>query len=61
MDVATPIQIQELGLDDIHVAPDRIRALRPESVSEIAESIQARGLINPITVTEESNWYLMSA
>jgi hypothetical protein len=38
-------------LSAIVVPPDRMRALRPEKVAEIAESIQARGrLFHPITV-----------
>ena len=34
----------------IVVAPNRMRALRPEKVAEIAESIQAQGLLQPIVV-----------
>jgi ParB/RepB/Spo0J family partition protein len=43
--------VRMVRLDDIEVAPDRMRALRPEKVDEIAESIQARGrLLQPVVV-----------
>jgi len=35
---------------NIVVPPNRMRALRPEKVAEIAESIQERGLLQPIVV-----------
>jgi N6-adenosine-specific RNA methylase IME4 len=43
-------KIQRIGLSGIAVLPDRIRALRPEAVSELSESMRERGLINPITL-----------
>jgi ParB-like chromosome segregation protein Spo0J len=48
MSAATTKAVQ---VSAIVVPPNRMRALRPEKVTEIAESIQARGrLIHPITV-----------
>lgn len=41
---------QEIGVGGINVRPGRLRALRPEVVAQLAESIRARGLINAITV-----------
>jgi N6-adenosine-specific RNA methylase IME4 len=37
-------------VSDIVIAPNRMRALRPEKVAEIAESIQTQGLLQPIVV-----------
>jgi N6-adenosine-specific RNA methylase IME4 len=42
--------VRSIGLPGILVPTDRLRRLRPEKVNEIAESIAAIGLINPITV-----------
>jgi len=42
--------VRMVRLDDIEVAPDRTRALRPKKVDEIAESIGARGQLQPIVV-----------
>jgi N6-adenosine-specific RNA methylase IME4/ParB-like chromosome segregation protein Spo0J len=42
--------IKAVQVSNIVVAPNRMRALRPEMVAEIAESIQARGLLQPIVV-----------
>src|SRR5262245_47713668 len=40
-----------IQVSDIVVAPNRMRALQPEKVAEIAESIQARGgLLQPIVL-----------
>jgi N6-adenosine-specific RNA methylase IME4/ParB-like chromosome segregation protein Spo0J len=44
----------QIGLDGIAVAPDRMRMLRPEKVAELAESMAARGLIQPIIVRPSS-------
>ena len=39
-----------IRLDDIVVSADRMRQLRPEKVDEFAESIAARGQLQPIIV-----------
>jgi len=41
---------QMIKLRDIVVAPNRMRQLRPEKVDEVAESIAARGQLQPIIV-----------
>ena len=41
---------REIGISGINVQPGRLRALRPDVVAQLAESIRARGLINAITV-----------
>ena len=49
MTTDAPVRMVRLG--HIEVAPDRMRALRPEKIDEIAESIQARGrLLQPVVV-----------
>jgi ParB family chromosome partitioning protein len=40
----------EVGIGDITLLPDRMRRLRSEVVDELAESMAARGLIEPIVV-----------
>jgi uncharacterized ParB-like nuclease family protein len=35
---------------DIVVSPERMRALRPEKVAELAQSIQAQGLLQPVVL-----------
>jgi ParB-like chromosome segregation protein Spo0J len=42
--------IKAVQVSDIVVSPNRMRALRLEKVAEIAESIQAQGLLQPIVV-----------
>jgi ParB-like nuclease domain len=51
----TPADIRErvdrdIGVADIAVLPGRLRALRPEKVKELTESIRDRGLFQPIVV-----------
>jgi N6-adenosine-specific RNA methylase IME4/uncharacterized ParB-like nuclease family protein len=41
---------KNIALNGISIRPERLRALRPEVVDQLAESIHERGLINPITV-----------
>ena len=53
---------KNIGIGGVNVRPERMRALRPEVVSELAESIRERGLINPITVRpRESGGYWLVA
>jgi ParB family transcriptional regulator, chromosome partitioning protein len=40
---------RRIDLDDIQVPP-RLRALRPEKVEELANSMREIGLLNPITL-----------
>jgi hypothetical protein len=47
---APTIPISRIKVSDIVVAPNRMRALRPEKIAEITESIQAQGLLQPIVV-----------
>jgi hypothetical protein len=42
--------VRMVRLDDIEVAPRRLRAIRPENVDELTESIQARGQLQPVVV-----------
>jgi len=42
--------VRMVRLDDIEVAPDRMRALRAKKVDEIAESIARGGLLQPIVI-----------
>lgn len=44
------LETHTIGLSDIAVLPDRHRELNPQLVEKLAESMKARGLINPITV-----------
>jgi ParB family transcriptional regulator, chromosome partitioning protein len=46
----TKPQTKMIRLDDITVPPDRMRQLRSEKVDEFAESIAARGQLQPIIV-----------
>lgn len=41
---------KNIGLGGVNVRPGRLRALRPDVVAELVDSIRERGLINPITV-----------
>jgi ParB/RepB/Spo0J family partition protein len=49
-------QIQCIALSIITVS-NRVRALRPEAVDAMAESMRDQGLLNPITVRPEGNGY----
>ena len=40
-----------IGLAGIAIFPDRMRALHPEVVADLAQSIKEIGLLNPITIT----------
>jgi len=42
--------IRDLGLSGIAVGPNRMRALRPDVVKTLAESMKASGLLQPIVV-----------
>jgi N6-adenosine-specific RNA methylase IME4/ParB-like chromosome segregation protein Spo0J len=53
--ILTPADIREqverdIGVGCIEVLPERLRALRPEKVEELAESIRERGLLQAIMV-----------
>jgi hypothetical protein len=41
---------RDIGVADIAVLPGRLRALRPEKVEELTESIRERGLLQAIVV-----------
>ena len=48
--------VMKIALKDIIPAPWNPRAdITPESVAEIAESIKAQGLINPVTLWRDGN------
>jgi N6-adenosine-specific RNA methylase IME4/ParB-like chromosome segregation protein Spo0J len=44
-------ETRTVGLAGIAVPPERMRALRPEVVDQLAESMRTQGLINPVTLT----------
>jgi ParB-like chromosome segregation protein Spo0J len=44
------VKTQMIALRGIAITPDRMRKLRPEVVTELAESIRERGLLTPIIV-----------
>ena len=53
--ILTPADIRaqverDIGVGRIEVLPERLRALRPEKVEELAESIRERGLLQAIVV-----------
>ena len=51
-----------VGLGGIAVSPRRLRVLRPDRVAEIAESMQANGLLQPIVLrTGEDNGFWLVA
>ena len=56
-----PAQVREIGLSGIAVIPGRLRALRPEVVDELAESMRRQGLLQPILVrpSEATGYYLV--
>jgi hypothetical protein len=47
-DISAPVKV--IGLGGIAVLPDRMRVLRGEVVTELAESMPPRGPIEPIVV-----------
>jgi N6-adenosine-specific RNA methylase IME4/ParB-like chromosome segregation protein Spo0J len=58
---ACPISERDLPLASITVPRNRLRALRPETVDELTESIRARGLLQAIVVRPGSPGYVLSA
>jgi hypothetical protein len=50
-----------IDLADISFKPSRLRALRPEVVAELAESMAARGLLQPIVVLPDGKGYWLIA
>jgi ParB/Sulfiredoxin domain len=46
----SPSKILTVGLGGIAVSPERLRALRPDRVAEIAASMQESGLLQPIVL-----------
>lgn len=46
----SPDKIVRVGLDKIAIRSERLRALRPDRVAELAESIQVNGLLQPIVL-----------
>jgi ParB family chromosome partitioning protein len=50
-----------VNIDTITVPPNRMRQLRPQVVSEIAESIRSVGLINPISLQQCGSQYMLVA
>ena len=62
MTMNSPTKTLDVGLGDIAVSPERLRALRPDRVAEIAESMQANGLLQPIVLrTGEGNAFWLVA
>ena len=52
-------QTKMIRLADITVPPDRMRQLRPEKVDEFAESIAARGQLQPIIIRPQNSGYVL--
>jgi ParB-like nuclease domain len=52
-------QTKMIRLVDITVPPDRMRQLRPEKVDEFAESIAARGQLQPIIIRPQDSGYVL--
>src|SRR3954451_3716026 len=51
-----------VGLGGIAINPERLRALRKDKVTELAESMQARGLLQPLVLrTGEGAGYILVA
>jgi hypothetical protein len=48
-----------IRLDDITVPPVRMRQLHPEKVDEFAESIAARGRLQPIIIRPQDSGYVL--
>jgi len=48
------VHTQEIGLNGIAVHPDRLRALRPDVVDELAASMRESGLLHPILLLPRS-------
>lgn len=53
---------RDVGLSGIAILPNRMRALRPELVAELASSMKASGLLQPVVVrpSEASGFYLVA-
>jgi N6-adenosine-specific RNA methylase IME4 len=62
IDVA-PMKIINVGLGGIAVNPERLRALRKNKVAELAESMKARGLLQPIVLRthDKGSGYILIA
>jgi ParB/RepB/Spo0J family partition protein len=56
-----PVQIANIALRDIAVSAGRMRKLRPEVVDELAESIESKGLLQPIVVRPRGAEYELVA
>ena len=52
-------QTKMIRLADITVPPDRMRQLHPEKVDEFAESIAARGQLQPIIIRPQDSGYVL--
>jgi ParB family chromosome partitioning protein len=53
--------IQEIDLDNIAVLPDRMRALRPEVIDALVESIKHGGQLQPIIVRQGRHGFILVA
>ena len=55
-------EYRDVGLSGIAVLPNRMRALRPEIVNELAASIAEQGLLQPIVLRphESIGYYLIA-
>lgn len=55
----------DVPIADINVSGDRLRALRPEKIDELAESIAESGLLQPIVVAHDgrliAGWHRLEA
>ena len=57
-----PTRTFNVGLGGIAVSPQRLRVLRPDRVAEIAELMQANGLLQPIVLrTFDDNGFWLVA
>jgi N6-adenosine-specific RNA methylase IME4 len=60
--LSSPSKVLMVGLGGIAVSPERLRALRPDRVAEIAASMQEGGLLQPIVLrTGKGNGYWLVA
>ena len=55
-------RIMQIGLGEIREQSDRLRALRPEVVTALAESMKSQGQLQPIIVTpgKDSGYFLVA-
>jgi ParB/RepB/Spo0J family partition protein len=60
-DAMTDRRGTNVALSAIMVPPNRMRRLRPEKVAELAESMQARGLLQPIILRPWRHRYMLVA